>query len=102
MKRNLDTLLLDLKGEPVKEGVGGETRPVTVGSILIQSLLTLTQEDQSLAADAKVTRYKLGLKVAPGGEVELTSEDLALLKLLVGRLFSPLVVGRVYDWCESE
>jgi hypothetical protein len=49
------------------------------------------------AGDEKVRRYRLARKLFNASKVELTPEDVVLLKSLIGQIYGPLVVGQVWD-----
>lgn len=69
--------------------------PVTLRKVCTSALLTTGR--QELTEKEKVNQFFLAQKVALTREVELTPEDVVLLKRSVGKLYPPLVVGRVFE-----
>ncbi len=90
MKINLSTVITDLSGEAVKDG----EKDLTLSTVCISALLMPDQQDQP--AKEKVERFHLAEKVHAAGEQDLSVDDVALLKKLIGKLFPPLVVGRAF------
>jgi hypothetical protein len=98
MKVDFDTVLRDLKGTAIKDGDG----EFTLGAASATALLSPYPDEQNLDPKDKVRRYKLATKIADGGEVDLSIEEIADLKKLIGKAFPPLVVGRAYEILDPE
>ena len=98
MKIDFDTILRDLRGEPIKDGTGD----FTLGMASCTALLSSYQDEQGLDPKDKVRRYKLATKVSDGGEVDLSVEEISDLKKLIGKAFPPLIVGRAYEILDPE
>jgi hypothetical protein len=97
-----ESIILDFFGRPVMapaDAPGLDNRapvPLTLGYVCLFALqLMAPGEDIPLAA--KVERFKLAVRLARGGDVSLTAEDVALLKRLIGKAWAPLVVGRALE-----
>jgi hypothetical protein len=104
MKRNLDYQLRTIKGEPLRSSAvvaSGEPPILTVLDPVLESLLSQLQDERPTAQE-KIQRYKLAHRLVEGGTVDLTPEDLALIKRLVGAAYPPLVVGQVHEWCDRD
>ena len=101
MKVNVNTEIKDLNGEVIVEGK--DKTPLLVKPILINALTILSQEDKDLDGKERYDRYTIALKIsdAEDGMVSLKSEEVAKIKELVGAMYQPLVVGRVYDALEG-
>jgi hypothetical protein len=69
--------------------------------IIVDALQANVKGEESIAGTEKVKRFQLAVKVYSGDEVELSAEDIALIKDLIGKLYGPLVVGRSYELLES-
>lgn len=95
MTKNVDSPLCDLSDKPF---VGPTGKPSLLKDALTNALIGAT-EGSPTAAD-KYARYRLARKVEKGGDVDLTAEDLVLLKLVVGQVYGPLVVGQVFEWAD--
>ena len=91
MIRNFDAELTDLRGEPLRHEGKGTPMSQAVAEALIAPL-----GDEDATGDAKAARYELALRVVKGGDVDLTVDELALIKERVGRGCVPLAVGQIY------
>ena len=96
MKIDFSAVIKDLHGDAVKDG----DKDATLGRVACTALLASYADEQSLAAEDKVKRFRLAEVASKGGQQELAVEDVALLKQLIGKCFAPLVVGRAYDIIE--
>lgn len=88
MKINVDTVLKQLNGLPLKEG----DNDFTLKSAAIEALMLMSPDDQA-GGEEKFSRYNLAIKVNAGGEVELTPEEAAMIKQRIGKIFGPSVLG---------
>lgn len=104
MKVNFSKLVTDLDGAPLK----AEGKTMTIGSAIITALLAPGAAERP-SAESSGERFRLAQKVhastsdneiavAPG---EITVEEAALIKKLVGALFAPIVYGRVAEAIEG-
>jgi hypothetical protein len=98
MRIDFDTIIRDLKGEPIKDSAGD----FTLSMASCSALLSPYPDEQDLDPKDKVRRYKLATKITDGGEVDLSVEEIADLKKLIGKAFPPLVVGRAYEILDPE
>lgn len=98
MKRVVTTVLTDLSGE----AMNGTNGPLTLRSACVDALLGTYQDEASLSGEEKYRRFQLAAKLSGSDEVDLTAEEIAQLKKLVGRAWAPLVVGRVYELLERD
>ena len=89
-------MIKDLDGDPVKDG----EKDATLGRVACTALLACYADEQNLAAEDMVKRFRLAEIAAKGGEREVKVEDAALIKMLIGKAFAPLVVARAYDIIE--
>lgn len=79
-----------------------QTEPVTLRRIACDGLLAQFQDEQNLPGDEKVKRMALALRLRASDEVTVSAEEIALLKLLIGKGFAPLIVGRCYALLEGD
>jgi hypothetical protein len=93
MKIDFSAAIKDLDGEAVKDG----EKDATLGRVACTALLASYADEQNLAAEDKVKRFRLAEVAARGGEQEMKVDDVALVKTLIGKAFAPLIVGRAYD-----
>lgn len=99
MNINFDAVILDQRGKPMLASSEGE-ETVKLGAIAEQALLAAYADENGLPAGEKVRRYKLFNKVSVGGEIDITAEEVTLLKQCIGKGYPPLIVGRAYDLIE--
>jgi len=96
MKIDFSAAIKDFDGDAVKDG----DKEATLGRVACTALLASYADEQNLAAEDKVKRFRLAEIAAKGGEREVKVEDVALIKQLIGKAFAPLVVARAYDIIE--
>lgn len=99
MTKDLDIPVFDLDGERVIDRVKGEDRPATIKHFVVNALALVNGEQVS--GDEKMQRYKLAMRLREGGEQAFTPEELSLIKSVVAVMYSPLIVGQVYEWADS-
>jgi len=105
MKRNFDTTFKQLNGDDLKDGgaaTAGVDAVLSLKVVSVNSLLAPFEVDKNLSGEEKLRRYLLATKIHAGGEVDLTAEDISLLKLLIGRGYSALIVGQAFLMLESD
>lgn len=74
----------------------------TLGAVCISALMGVYQDEQSLSGEDKFKRYKLAERINAGGILEVSAEDIALLKKLIGKNWSAAVVGPAYEALERD
>lgn len=74
---------------------------LTLGDICIEALL-MTQANTQIDGKEKYKRYELAKALDGATEADLSAEDVTLIKKLVGDIYTPLVVGLVYDALEGK
>ena len=97
MKLNPNLALSNFEGtEELKEK--GEV--ITLGKVLINGLLNPVDEP----GKKKAEKFELAIRIKMVEEscVEVTAEEVVLLKEVVGYGFTPLVVGQVYRILEGR
>lgn len=95
MKRNLDALILQLDGNPFED-------KATLKTVVFMAVTTPLQADQHDSVDQKIRLYTLAQKVYQGGEVDLSAEDISLIKDRIGKVFNHVVViGRAFELLEQ-
>jgi len=99
MKVNFSQAIKDFEGETVKDEMGKE---LSLSEICVKAILALFKSEENISGEEKYKRYKLSDKIYNKSEVELSAEEVAEVKKLVGKMYSPLVVGLVYDILEGR
>lgn len=93
MKLTLTTPILDADGKPAKD--------LTVGKAIEAALLSQADTDRA-TGEQKDKRYRMWQRVVNKDEAEFTTEEMAVIKSLVGVVWSTIVVGQVYDAIEGR
>lgn len=97
MKINLNVPMLDMRGNPV---IDANRSPLTLQNVCSDALGNYA--DQGMTGTHKLQNFALGMKIAAAeSEIELTVEELATIKDVVGKSYSPLVVGRLDELIEG-
>ena len=90
-----DVVLKTLTGETMKDSDGkGEVIDATLKLCICNALLSTVQNEKGID---KVKKYDLAMKCYKNDEVELTPEEVSLIRERVGEIFSPIVVGQVFE-----
>ena len=106
MKYKMNAPLLDINGDIIKEAlpmIEGEEQkyaPITLGSLCVNAMLS-NDPKEVIIGTVKANRWNLAMKIHGQVDVELTAEEVTLIKDLIGKTHSTLVVGRVYDFLEA-
>ena len=92
--------IVDLDGKVINS-LSGE--PATVRGVVIEALLATFNDETHLSGEEKLKRWELASKIKNTADpVELTAEEITLIKKLVGKAYGPLVVGRTWKILEGE
>ena len=83
-----------LDGTPIPISETDKT-PVTLGNIL-ETALIATVAGESPTSEEKAKRFFLAVKIHDR-KGDLTSDEIALVKKLVGQIYGPIFVGRVTE-----
>lgn len=96
MKYTLATQLRNLDGTPIKTPAP-ESEVVTFKSIATRCLLAPSEK---ATGEDKYACFKLAVKIetaSESGDVDLTAEEAARIRKLVGENMPPIIVGRMYE-----
>ncbi len=103
MKRNFDGAVTDYDGKPLMElGADGKPHELTIKEVCIRALNNVAANEQAVAVDEQMKRFRLARRINRGGEVELTAEDITLLKTRIALMFAPVVTGFIVERLEEE
>lgn len=78
-----------------------EGRPIIWKTLAVQALET-ELPDEKLSGKERYDRCVLADRIAKGGNVELTLEELSRLKEMMGRYFRTPIVGPAWRFLEGE
>ena len=93
MKIDVTTVLQGLDGKPFKL----ENKDLTLRKVATEALMAIYQDEPTLDGETKFKRYKLASKFNGADEINLTPEEAAEAKKLIGKAFGPAVVGPVFE-----
>lgn len=77
-----------------------EVIDATLRTAIVNALLAPTKGQES--GVEKVKKYELAKKVYQVDEVELSAEDITLIKSRIGDTFSSLIVGQCFEMLEGK
>ena len=95
MKRNFDLPMTDFDGKPYGDGA-------TLRTVAFMAIQAVLPTDDRMVVGQKLALYNLAAKVAKGGVVDLSVEDLALLKERIGNAMTPMAVGKAFELLEQD
>lgn len=101
MKRDFSVELVGLHDAKLAELVDGEQRPMTLGVVSVNALMGQYQDEQHLMGDEKFRRFQLAVRITEGVQ-EVSAEEITLLKRLIGKAYTPMVVGPAYMALERD
>jgi len=98
-KINVDETLKTFDGKVMMDAdSSGNAVEASMKTVLVNAVLAPVKEDKGVD---KVRKYELAKMIFKGGEVDLTPEDIVLIKKQVGDNFAPIVVGQVWDMLDK-
>ena len=97
MNVDFSQTLTGLKGEPVKDPTGA---PVKLALVCYNAVKALYKDEEGLSGEEKYKRAKLAQKLDETN-VELTAEDISMIKKLVGKAYEPEIVAATWDLLEK-
>lgn len=101
MKRDFSQELVGLHNAKLAELIDGEHRPMTLCSVSVNALMGQYQDEQSLGGDEKFRRFQLAVRITEGDQ-DVSAEEISLLKRLIGKAYTPMVVGPAYVALERD
>ena len=92
---NFTTVLHGFDGKAIT-GPDGKTS-LTLGDVAVGALETPIEEDRNMAGSEKFKRDQLARKIYGAKSVELSVEEVALVKERIGKVYGPIVVGPAWS-----
>lgn len=93
MIKNFDTILTNLENVSLKN----EDQEITLKTVCI-NVLSADFPEERIEAEEKFKRWLLAKKIYSGGEIDVTPEEIALIKKLLGKAYPPLLVGPAWEY----
>lgn len=92
------TVITDYDGNPVKQA----DKELTLRDLSIMALVTPFDDERSLPATDRFERGRLASVIHDAKEpITLKSQEVTMLKLVVGKAFTPLVVFRAFPLIDA-
>lgn len=124
MKRNFDTVLMGLDGQPLKDGqpkyrrdktgapvydeatsepiIITPAKDATLKSVSFVAMRSTLRGDDNMSGDDKLKLYALGHKLVNGGIVDVTAEEVALLCDRIARTYDFVTYGRAKELLDAD
>lgn len=96
MQLDTTTPLQNFDGSDLIEG------GLTARTACTNALLGHHPDDERVSGEKKYARFKLACRINDSASVELKAEDVVMLKEMIARSYTPLVVGLMYDLLEAN
>jgi len=105
MKIDVTQQIMQLDSSPIVTGkqtcaacgqVVGDEEPMTARMVATRALTSVLRGEQDLPGEEKVTRFQLALRIMNEDEPDLKVEEIVLVKKVVGKMYGPLIVGRMW------
>ena len=98
LEQRIAALEMQLKNHSVPLPQVPGTEDMTLKEVCLAALQANFDDEKQLSATEKVARYSLATDIFKAKEsIELASEEITLLKKLVGKGFTMLIVGQAYE-----
>jgi len=94
MKLLKNTPIVDLKNNPIIDDLNDI---LTIETICLNTLLAPLKGDENRDGAFKANMFKIATKISSSEEVDLTAEEVSLLKSRIGLAYPALIVGRAWE-----
>ena len=76
--------------------------PFTLRTVCQNALVAVYQDEQQLSGEDKLSRWELAVKIKKAVDpCELTTEEVVLVKKLIGKAYGPVISGQAWEMLES-
>jgi hypothetical protein len=99
MKIDFNKKFTNFNGEILKDSQS--QKELSLKDVCVEALMVVDQKEE-IDGEEKVKRYNLALDIYNGKKENLSSEEIVLLKELIGRYFSTIVVGQALKMLEND
>jgi hypothetical protein len=97
---NVNQVLFDMNDMPISDADGKEA---TLRKVSIEALAATYQDESTLSGEEKLKRFELAMKVKnTPTPIDLTVEEVATIKKLIGKAFGVIVVGQAWKMLEGS
>ena len=98
--------ILNIDGEPAsKYDVNGKPNGnLLLSAVSTNALLSRFEDEKTISGEDMVKRYDLAIKIhnAPIPGLEVSPEEIVLLRMLIAKGNGPLVCGRAWELLEAS
>ena len=103
MEIDFDVVVKSLDGIPlaITDLITKEKKEIDLKVATIEALLN-PKIDAGIDAIEKMVRFTLAQKIHGGGIIDLTSEEIVLIKKLISDRWTTLIVGQTYKMFENK
>ena len=110
MKVNVTTVLHDIEGIPLRDAAIKDTegrilrpeRDFTLRKACTEALQANGLAGDTLDGEERYRRYQLAIKIMTDDSPDLSAEEIAKLKRVIGLAFGAVVVGRAYEILDPQ
>lgn len=99
MKIDFNKKFTNFNGDVLKDSQS--QKELSLKDVCVEALMVVDQKEE-IGGEEKVRRYNLALDIYNGKKENLSSEEIVLLKELIGRYFSTIVVGQALKMLEND
>ena len=100
MKVDFDAMLKALDGNPIPFDDKGQ--PTTLKDVCVAPLVNeLGNDRESSTGDDKFKRWQLAGRIAKGGVVEISADEVKMLKERIGKGYGAVIVGPAWTLLEA-
>lgn len=98
MKINFDQVLKELDGKSI---VDNNQKELTLKSVACNAL-SFSFNDEQISGEDKAKRGLLAMRLYANPDIDLTIEEVALIKKLIGKAYGPIVVAQAWGMLEGK
>jgi hypothetical protein len=100
MKITVTQTLKNMDGQVMKDNDGqGNAVDATLRMAIVNAVLSPVQKESGME---KVKKYELAKRIHQSDEVDLTAEEISLIKERVGEVYPALITGQIWDILEGK
>lgn len=98
MQRDFNLVFKTFAGQPIAQ----DGEPITLKRVAVNALMSTFEDEANLSGEEKFKRYKLASRINDAAMVDVSAEEVTLLKRLIGKLYTPIIVGPAFEALEAE
>jgi len=99
MVLDVTKVLVNIAGESLKESVNDVAVDVILRTVVVNALLSPVEKDTGMK---KMEKEELARKIYQNDSVDLTIEQVKLIKDRIGEMYAPIVVGQCWRLLEGR